>query len=61
MINPKCPKCNKNLRLSKIQEDTWICKNCNEVFDTPSINIKGTWYERRNRHSILMQQLDRGK
>ena len=45
MKNPKCPKCNKPLRLSKIVRDKWICKETNEIFDTKDINVKGTWYD----------------
>ena len=29
---PHCKKCNKRLSLSKMEEDKWICKGCNEVY-----------------------------
>jgi len=42
---PKCPKCKKTLRKSKLDINGWVCKNCNECFKTQNIDIKGTWYE----------------
>lgn len=55
VISPKCPKCDFNLRISRIQGEKWICKKCNEIFDTREIKIKGTWYERLSRYRAIEQ------
>lgn len=28
----KCPDCNNKLKISRIEEDKFICKQCNKVF-----------------------------
>ena len=40
MENPKCPKCKNSLRHSNIEEDKWVCKHCNEVFDERQLGKK---------------------
>lgn len=31
-MRQKCPSCNNILQLSKIENEKWICKECNLVF-----------------------------
>ncbi len=40
MNYPKCSECGEKLRISKLEEDRWICGKCNTVYEDDGINNK---------------------